>query len=95
MDSPIIIIMLAIGVLVLAGLIIAAVAWKKRRGLNAEKTDYRAFFIMGVVMVPLGIIGIVVTFATDIPFVVALPLLTIGLVYMALGLGNRATWGQR
>ena len=92
MDSPFIIILVTIAVLVLAGVVVALVAWKKRQELNTQQTDYRAFFIMGLIMVPLGIAGIVAALAMDISIVVAFPLITIGIVYMALGWSNRAAW---
>jgi hypothetical protein len=92
MDSPFIIIVITIAVLIIAGVIVAVAAWRKRRELNEQQTDYRAFFIMGVVMLPLGIAGMIVAIATDISFVVAMPLIAIGIVYMSLGLANRAGW---
>jgi hypothetical protein len=50
------------------------------------------FFFIGGAMSIVGIAEILVLLQTDISFVVALPLLAIGLVFLAVGLANRDKW---
>jgi hypothetical protein len=77
------------------GIVLALVAWKRKKAGELEEPDYRAFFIMGIVCVPVGIVFMLIVFQTDIPFVVAMPLFAMGLMYLAIGLANRDKWKKR
>lgn len=79
-----IIISVLAGIVVLIGL---AVAIKRRREGAPQETDYRAFYIMGISFLPLGIVLMV---TTENPGMLGLTAL--GVVYMAIGLSNRDKW---
>jgi len=73
-----IVLALLIGIAIL-GLIFAAVAFYRRKELKGT-SDYRAFFILGISFLPIGI-------ATDNP-----GLWGMGAVFLILGLANRDKW---
>jgi hypothetical protein len=60
--------------------IVIAVYIRKREGGRRGKPDYRAFFILGISFLPIGI-------ATENP-----GLWGTGVVFMVLGLANRGKW---
>ena len=79
-------------VLVALGILMALVLWKKRKEGKTAEPDYRALFIMGAVFFPVGLVALIIYFLADIPFVIALPLLALGLAYLVAGLVNRDKW---
>ncbi|MFX0207767.1 MAG: hypothetical protein ACFFDT_17390, partial [Candidatus Hodarchaeota archaeon] len=66
------------------------VAWKKRKEGKSKETDYRAFFIMGISFLPLGI---VMTITIGNPGMLGLTAL--GIIYMIMGLANRDKWKKK
>ena len=70
-----------VGILVLIGLI-AVVVLKRSRGEETEP-DYRAFFIIGISLIPVGI-------SSD-----NFGLMGAGIVFMALGIANRSKWKEQ
>ena len=83
---------IAVGILALVVGILAV--WKlkrKKAGIQGE-TNYRIFFITGAVMTSLGLIFMLLAFIQDYSFVSWSPVFTIGVVYLAIGLGNRRKW---
>ena len=81
-----------IAILVLVGIILLAVVWKRRREGEQGEPDYRAFFTMGIAWLSAGIVIMIISLLLDIPFVVGLPLSIMGVVYLILGLSNRDKW---
>ncbi len=77
---------------VVVGISAVLMARKKRKEGKLEETNYRVFFIMGIVMTPIGLIGIIVSFFRDYSFFTLLPIFTIGIVYLVIGLANRDRW---
>ncbi|MFH1522707.1 MAG: hypothetical protein ABIE43_02705 [Patescibacteria group bacterium] len=73
-------IFIAISALLILGVIIAIVAIKKK---GKHEPDYRTFFIMGIIWLPLGI-------ATDNPSFWAM-----GLIFIAIGLANKSKWRKQ
>jgi hypothetical protein len=71
---------LLIGIAVLAILFVVIVLYM-RKGQKREP-DYRAFFILGIAFLPIGI-------ATDNP-----GLWGMGTIFMVIGLVNRGKWGK-
>lgn len=83
------------GTLVVVGIVVAFVAfvaWRRRKEGKLAEPDYRAFFVMGIVLVPVGIVFMFILFLSDIPFVTGMPLAAMGLVYLTIGLANRDKW---
>ncbi|KUO39137.1 MAG: hypothetical protein AVW05_04670 [Hadesarchaea archaeon DG-33] len=82
------IILLGIGMItIILGVL---VAWKKRKEGKSKETDYRAFFIMGISFLPLGI---VMTITIGNPGMLGLTAL--GIIYMIMGLANRDKWKKK
>jgi hypothetical protein len=86
---------IAIAVVILAVVIgvltIFILRKRNREGIQGE-TNYRVFFITGAIMTPVGLFFVLLSFAQDYSFVSVIPIFTIGIVYIAIGLGNRAKW---
>jgi hypothetical protein len=78
--------------LLVVGILLALVLWKRRKEGKVEEPDYRAFFVMGLTWFPAGVVLMIVYFVSDIPFVIGMPLFAMGLVYLAIGLANRDKW---
>jgi magnesium-transporting ATPase (P-type) len=85
MNIPWILVSIAIGV---AALAILAVLVIRRKGWNKE-VDYRSYFNMGIVWLPLGIIFYVI-----FKNLIGAWFFIIGLVYLAIGLKNKDKWGK-
>ncbi len=81
-----------VAVLIVLGILAAWMAWKGKKEGKQEEPNYRVFFIMGMFMTPVGIIGIAASFLADISFFIGFPFFSIGVVYIAIGLGNRNKW---
>ena len=84
------IVALAIAVLfIFIGLFIAIIVFKRKRKGVPVKTDYYAFFVLGVSFLLLGIVlGMAVT-----PGFIGIT--GLGIVYMIIGLSNRDEWRKK
>jgi hypothetical protein len=85
MNIPWILVSIAVGIAVLA---ILAVLVLRRKGWNRE-VDYRSYFNMGIVWLSLGII-----FYAIFKNLIGAWFFIIGLVYLAIGLKNKYSWGK-
>ena len=81
-----------LAILILVGILLTLVVWKKKKEGKLEEPDYRAFFVMGIIWVPAGIVSMFTSFLLDIPFVIGMPLFAMGLIYLIVGLANRNRW---
>jgi len=81
-----------LAILIALGVLVALIAWKKNKEGEFVEPNYRAFFVMGIAWVPVGIVSTIVFFVLDIPFIIGMPLLAMGAVYLAIGLANRDKW---
>ncbi|MFC2019028.1 hypothetical protein ACFLU4_03625 [Chloroflexota bacterium] len=88
-SAGILVILLVVGILM-----VLTVRQKQREGKPTEP-NYRAFFLMGIIWVPLGIVSMVVYFIFQIPFFIGIPFLALGLIYLIIGLTNRDKWKQK
>ena len=77
---------------VVVGIFAVFMTRKNGRGGKLEGTNYRVFFIMGIAMTDIGIIGMVVALWRDYSYITPLPILTMGMVYLAISLANRDKW---
>jgi len=80
------IIILVLGGLAL-GLGIGITLWRNRWNLNRGEPNYKAFFIMGITFLSLGI---VLSAATENPGLIGIS--GLGAAYIAIGLKNRDKW---
>ena len=72
------------------GLLMILVNLKKKAGGRAEQPNYRVFLVVGAVMLVVGTAEMLIFVRSDVSYVVALPLLAIGLVFVVIGLVNRS-----
>jgi hypothetical protein len=86
--SEIILILLVIGLLVLiVGIATTFIVLKRKEAGISKEPDYRAFFILGICFLP---VGIPIVIATNNPGLLGISAL--GIIYMSLGLANRDKW---
>ena len=81
-----------LAILIALGVFVALIAWKKKKEGEFIEPNYRAFFVMGIAWVPVGIVSMIVFFALDMPFIIGMPLLAMGIIYLTIGLANRDKW---
>ncbi len=94
--NPVIIAVSIIGSIVISMVLLSMWLAKKRKELGiVRKTDYRLFFTTGAVLMLMGAIGLAYMFFTDIPYIAVVPLLSIGAIYIAIGLNNQEAWAIR
>jgi hypothetical protein len=69
--------------------LIITILWVKKNSKNewTKEVDYRAFFIMGISFLPLGI---VLTFVVGNPGFIGF--MGLGICYIAIGLANKDKW---
>ena len=88
----IIVVLTATLVLLVLGMLVAALVRRRRKQEEEKETNYRVFFMMGIAMVPIGAALMIASLFVDLSFSTGLPFLTIGVVYVSLGLANRHKW---
>ena len=71
---------------VIVGVFVLFVMQKKKKEGTYKEPDYRAFFIMGICLLPMGIIFMTTLNPGFIGFT------CMGLCYMVIGLANRDKW---
>ena len=86
-----------LAILVVVGILLIVVVWKRNKEGRLEEPNYRAFFVMGIIWVPTGIVSMFISFLLDIfpfplSFVSGMPLFVMGLIYLIVGLANRDKW---
>jgi len=75
-------------ILVIAGIILAIVILKKKRGGKAQEPNYRALFIIGISFLPMGIIFITIIGPAFIGFT------AMGLIFLIIGAANKDKWDK-
>lgn len=81
-----------LAVVLTLGLLLLLVNVKKKAGGSAAPPNHRLFFFLGAAMLAVGMAELLVFLRSDVSFVVALPLISIGLVFFVIGLANRGKW---
>jgi len=80
----------SISVLIVAVLaVIWAVKMKRSNTQKSKEVDYQVFFILGISFLPVGIIFTVLSFTSDFSGALGTPFLAMGVIYIAIALGNR------
>jgi len=95
MEISQIVTIIILAVLIVVGLIVAILTLKRGKEDKSAEPNYRAFFIMGVTFIPIGIIWIIVSLSLDISFVAGIPFLGLGVTYLIIGLANRDKWRKQ
>ena len=81
--------------IITVGILLALVVWKRRKTEEIQEPNYRAFFIMGISFLPIGITFMIISFVSDISFVIGVPLFALGATYLSIGLANRDKWDEK
>lgn len=84
---PIVILLITI-VLILLGVFVVFLMWKRRFEGKTKVPNYRAFFILGICFLPMGILLSTSVNPGFIGFA------GLGVAYMAIGLVNRDKWKE-
>ncbi|MFC1972214.1 hypothetical protein ACFLVE_02260 [Chloroflexota bacterium] len=94
-EFPLVIMGILVGLILIGILVALTIKWKKEE--KSKGTDYRAFFILGISFLPLGIIYEIVFFVSDtkVFLVLGIAFIGMGLSYLAIGLGNRDKWKKQ
>jgi hypothetical protein len=87
-EFPLIMISIAM-IILLIGVIVAVYVYKKRKHGIIEKSNYQAFFIMGISFLAMGIIF---TSSINPGFI---GFIALGIIYMTIGLANRDKWEKK
>lgn len=87
MNEWILISSLIIAVLVVVILIIMVVMFKKKKGDKTEEFNYKVFFFLGIIWIPIGSV-----FMIAVNLVMGIAFMGIGLSYIAIGLANKDKW---
>ncbi len=90
MSEWILISALILVVLVIVGLLLTLVLLKKKKEGKIEETNYQIFFIIGISWIPIGIV-----FMITINLVIGITFMSMGVVYLAIGLANRDKWEKK
>ena len=81
---------LMIGILILTVLILLGLiyyVYKQRKEGVEKEVDYRGFLFVGFIWIPLGVVFMIV-----VNIGIGISLLGFGIVYLAIGLGNKDKW---
>jgi len=81
-----------LALVIVTGIVMLLQARKRIREGNPVKTNYRTLYNFGKYIVPFGILITIVFFLFQIPFYAGLPLIVLGLLYLAVGWANRGKW---
>jgi hypothetical protein len=87
MNDWIMISALIIAALVVIGLILTFVVFKKKKEGKLGEPNYQVFFIIGIAWTPIGVV-----FMITINPAIGCAFMSIGLAYLAIGLANRDKW---
>ncbi len=71
------------------GLVFGALAWRNRKSGDQVEINYRAFFVLGVTFLP---VGVTLSASTGNPGFLGMS--GLGAAYLAIGLANRDKWKQ-
>ena len=86
---PYAIIVISAFAIILVGLVVLIVIVKRQKQEEIKPIDYRAFFILGICWLPMGI---VFWLALDLAF--GIPLFVMGATFLTIGLVNRDKWAE-
>ena len=87
-----ILVFIILAVVIVTGIVMFSLARKRSKEGKPTKTNYRALYNIGKVVVALSIVVMIASFLLQIPFYIGLPLLLIGLLYLIVGYTKRENW---
>ena len=87
MNEGILISTLIVAALLVIGLIIALIVFKKKKEGKIGEPNYKVFHFLGIIWIATGIV-----FMVSINFVLGIAFMGMGLSYMIIGLANMDKW---
>lgn len=90
MSEWILISALIVAALVVIGLILTLVVFKKKKEGKMGEPNYKVFFIIGIAWIPIGSV-----FMITINIVMGVAFMGLGVSYIAIGLANRDKWEKK
>jgi len=90
MSEWILIFVLIPAALVVIGLLLTIVVYKKKKEGKLGEPNYQVFFNVGMIWIPVGVV-----FMITINNVMGIAFMALGASYMAIGLANRDKWGKK
>ena len=90
MSELILISLLIVAILVVIGLVLTFVVYKKKKEGKMKETNYQVFFMIGIIWLPVGVV-----FMITINSAIGIAFMAMGIVYMAIGLANRDKWEKK
>jgi hypothetical protein len=80
-----------IAILIIIGIVIIFVFWKKKKeGKIDREIDYKTFFSIGIIWLPVGVV-----FMITVNPAIGIALMAIGISYIAIGLANKDKWKNK
>jgi len=92
MEGPLSYVIAILAILATIGVVIVLIAWKKRNPEKVSETNFRVFFIIGIILIPVGVGSMVAFQRMGAPFFIGIPLFTMGITYLIMGLANKDKW---
>ena len=83
---------IVLAILVTIGIILVIVIWKRKSASRFKETNFRIFYVMGIVFIPVGIASMIICSRLGMPFFIGMPFLTMGITYLIVGLLNKDKW---
>lgn len=81
-------------ILVTIGIIFVIVIWKRKSADRFKGINFHTFYVMGIVLIPVGIASMIIYSRLDMPFFIGMPFLTMGITYLIVGLLNKDKWDR-
>ena len=81
---------LIVAVLIVIGLLLIFVVFKKKKEGKAIEPNYQVFFSIGAVWIPVGVV-----FMIAVNPAIGTALISLGVAYVAIGLANRDKWKKK
>ncbi len=90
MNGWILISIALVAILVLIGVVLTLVFWKKKKEGTMKEPNYQAFFAIGIVWLPVGVV-----FMLTVNTGLGIAFMGMSVVYLAIGLANRDKWKKK
>lgn len=90
MNEWILISALIVAALVLIGLILTLLVFKKKKEGKMGEPNYQVFFNVGMIWIPVGVVFMIAINPT-----IGIAFMAMGITYLAIGLANRDKWEKK
>jgi hypothetical protein len=73
---------------IVIGIFTVVLVYKKKKGTYKEP-NYHVFYNIGIILLFIGLGFMIISLLLDYSFIVSIPLFTIGIVYLIIGLSHK------